>query len=163
MRPLVEFALMGAGATLGMDVWALLLRRTLGVRSLDLSLLGRWVLHVRHGTFLHPNIAAAVAKPHERPVGWVVHYSIGIALALAFALVAPAGWRQHPTLLPALAFGLATVVLPFASLQPAFGLGFASSRTQYPWRARARSVMTHAVFGVGLYVSASVLWCLRAR
>jgi hypothetical protein len=53
--------------------------------------------------------------------------------------------------------GLATVVAPFFVMQPAMGLGIAASKTPNPKVARLRSIVTHAAFGVGLYVSAMLL------
>ena len=150
---LLDAALIGAGATLCMDLWALFLRRAFGIRSLDYRLLGRWVLHMAEGRFRHESIAAAHTKRHECAVGWTAHYSIGVAFALAFALIAP-GWLERPTLLPALAFGVVTVVIPLFTLQPAFGLGVAASKTPRPSAARLKSLMTHTVFGLGLYLSA---------
>ncbi|MNC95445.1 hypothetical protein D3C83_125650 [compost metagenome] len=55
-----------------------------------------------------------------------------------------------------MAFGLATVLVPYLVMQPAFGLGIAASRTKNPGAARLKSLMTHAIFGLGLFVSASV-------
>ncbi|HEY0994398.1 MAG TPA: DUF2938 domain-containing protein [Gemmatimonadaceae bacterium] len=143
--------LIGAGATLGIDLWALLLRRALGVASLDYCMLGRWVLHMPRGRFVHAGIAKSPAMPFECAAGWSAHYGIGIAFALTFLLVAPSGWLARPTLLPALVFGVATVLVPFFTLQPAFGLGIAASRTPSPWKARLKSLGTHAVFGAGLW------------
>lgn len=42
-------------------------------------------------------------------------------------------------------------------MQPSFGLGLASSKAPNPTQARLRSLMSHAVFGAGLYVSALAL------
>jgi Protein of unknown function (DUF2938) len=39
----------GIGATLLMDLWNLLLKRALGIPSLDYCLLGRWVRHLPGG------------------------------------------------------------------------------------------------------------------
>ncbi|MGD2069946.1 MAG: DUF2938 family protein [Gemmatimonadota bacterium] len=39
-------------------------------------------------------------------------------------------------------------------LQPALGLGIASSKAARPLQARAKSVGTHIVFGLGLYFCA---------
>ncbi|MBZ0113218.1 MAG: DUF2938 domain-containing protein, partial [Thermoanaerobaculia bacterium] len=50
---------MGLGATLVMDLWNLFLKRAFGIASLDLCLLGRWVLHLPAGTFRHARIGAA--------------------------------------------------------------------------------------------------------
>jgi hypothetical protein len=63
-------------------------------------------------------------------------------------------WLARPTLLPALLYGLATVAFPFFVMQPALGLGMASSRAPHPTHARLKSLATHLVFGVGLYICA---------
>jgi hypothetical protein len=39
-------------------------------------------------------------------------------------------------------------------MQPSFGLGIAASRTPNPTQARLKSLVTHTVFGIGLYVCA---------
>ena len=149
--------LIGLGATLLIDLWAQFLKRAFGVRSLDYCMLGRWLLHMPTGKIVHKSIAAAAPKPRECTLGWLAHYSIGAGFAVAFALMAPSGWMERPTLLPALIFGIATVAVPFFTMQPAFGLGIAASRTPSPNSARLKSLTTHAVFGLGLYCCASLL------
>ena len=158
---IADAILIGVGATLLIDGWALFLRRAFSVRSLDYCLLGRWVLHIPRGVVMHDNIAAAARQPHECTVGWTTHYLIGTTFAVLFVLLASEGWLARPTLLPALAFGAATVVVPFFTMQPSFGLGIAASKTPHPNRARLKSLMTHTVFGVGLYISAALLSAVR--
>jgi Protein of unknown function (DUF2938) len=157
----VDAVFIGVGATLLIDLWALVLRRAFSVRSLDYCLLGRWVLHIPRGVVKHDNIAAAARQPHECKVGWTTHYLIGTGFALVFVLLVSEGWLSRPTLLPALAFGIATVVVPFFTMQPSFGLGIAASKTPHPNRARLKSLMTHTMFGLGLYVSAALLSAVR--
>ena len=149
--------LIGLGATLAIDVWGLVLKRGFGVVSLNYCLLGRWLLHMPEGTLVHPSIAAARPKSHECLVGWSAHYLIGTALALAFVLIASTAWLERPTLLPALAFGIVTVAMPWLVMQPSFGLGIAASKAPNPTQARLKSVMTHTVFGLGLYLWAVLL------
>lgn len=144
----------GIGATLLMDAWNLLLKRVFRLASLNYCMLGRWVRHMP-ATFRHPSIAAAAAKPNECALGWITHYSIGIMLAVLFVVIS-GDWVARPTLLPALVYGLVTVVFPFFVLQPALGLGIASSRAPRPIQARLKSLATHAVFGLGLYLTAAV-------
>jgi len=105
------------------------------------------------GTFRHASIGAAGQKPFECTVGWIAHYSIGVTLALVFVVLVSSEWLARPTLLPVLSYGLGTVVFPFFVLQPLLGLGVASSRAHNPTQARLKSLMTHSVFGVELYVS----------
>ncbi|HEX6408173.1 MAG TPA: DUF2938 domain-containing protein [Gemmatimonadales bacterium] len=157
IRDIPAAVAIGIGATLLMDLWNLFLKRAFGIPSLNYCLLGRWVGHMAGGTFRHASIAAAKPKRHECTIGWVSHYSIGMGLALTFVALLSADWLARPTLLPALLYGLATVVFPFFIMQPSLGLGVASSRTPRPAQARLKSLMTHSVFGVGLYVSALCL------
>ena len=154
MRVVIAAVLVGLGATLLIDLWALFLRRAFHIRSLDYCLLGRWVLHMPEGTVVHESIVSARQKPRECAVGWITHYAIGSAFALLFVLLASGSWLVRPTLLPALAFGIATTVVPFFVMQPALGLGVAASKTPRPHAARAKSLMTHTIFGLGLYVTA---------
>lgn len=71
-------------------------------------------------------------------------------------------WLRDPRLLPALAMGVATVAAPWLLMQPAMGAGIAAARTPAPARNRARSLVNHAVFGLGLYLTALLLaWLWR--
>ena len=153
-RLIVGAIAIGLGATLVMDLWNLFLKRTFSIPSLNYCLLGRWLRHMPGGTLRHANITAAHRKPFECAVGWIGHYTIGAAFALVFVLLASGGWLARPTLLPALLYGIGTVVFPFFLMQPALGLGIAASKTPEPARARMKSLATHTVFGVGLYVCA---------
>jgi hypothetical protein len=147
-------AAIGVGATLVMDTWNLFLRRAFGIPSLNYCLLGRWLRHMPAGTFRHMNINSAEPKSLECTVGWIGHYTIGLMLALGFLILVSGEWLVRPTLLPALLYGVGSVVFPFFVMQPSLGLGIASSRTARPARARMKSLATHTVFGVGLYLSA---------
>jgi hypothetical protein len=144
----------GIGATLLMDLWNLFLKRAFSIPSLNYCLLGRWLRHMPAGTLRHASITAAQQKPFECTVGWISHYTIGVAFALVFVVLTSGDWLARPTLLPALLYGIATVVFPFFIMQPSFGLGIAASRTPKPARARLKSLVTHTVFGIGLYVCA---------
>jgi hypothetical protein len=140
----------GAGATLVMDAWAALLRR-FGIPSLNFAFLGRWIGHLPQ--LVHTSIARTPPIRGERLLGWVAHYSIGITFAAL--LVATSG--ATPTFLACLGIGLVTVVAPLFILQPALGAGIASSKTPRPVFNTVKSVVTHIVFGVGLYLAARVI------
>ncbi|WP_193163466.1 DUF2938 domain-containing protein [Microbulbifer hainanensis] len=160
----IEFALrallIGAGATLLMDGWALLLRRCFAVPSLDWSLVGRWIGHLPQGRVAHGHIGMATPVRGEAALGWLFHYAVGIALAALLLVLSGPGWALQPTLVPALLFGVLTVAAPFLILQPGMGAGIAAAKTPQPSRARLRSVATHTVFGLGLYLSARILTLL---
>lgn len=154
---LVRFALVGAGATLVMDLWAAMLRAAFGLPSLDYALVGRWVGHMRRGAFRHRSIADAAPIGCEQGLGWGLHYATGVGFALIFAVWVGGDWLNRPDLPDALIFGGLTVLVPFLVMQPAFGVGLAASRTRAPWRARLRSLNAHLSFGLGLYLAAQML------
>src|SRR6478672_6301180 len=146
----------GAGATAVTDLWAILRKRVLTTPLPDFALVGRWIAHMGHGTFRHERIGKAPAVRGERAIGWTAHYMIGVAFASLLVAIQGFDWLAHPTLAPALAVGIATVAAPFFLMQPGMGAGIAASRTPRPWAARLQSVVTHAVFGFGLYLAARV-------
>ena len=149
--------MIGIGSTLCLDLWNLALKRIFGIPSLNFCLLGRWICHMPAGKFVHAQIATAEEKRAECAVGWIAHYSIGIALTGLFVSIVSTDWLARPTFLPALLYGIITVALPFLILQPALGLGIASSKTPRPTQARLKSLITHAVFGASLWICASGL------
>lgn len=148
---------LGVGATAVLDGWVWLLHR-MGVPNTGLALVGRWFGHLARGRMAHASISKASPVAGEAALGWVVHYAVGAAFSGALLGLVGVAWLREPTLLPALSFGLVTVLLPWLVMQPAMGAGLAASRAPNPWSQRARSLANHAVFGIGLYLSA---WCLR--
>jgi hypothetical protein len=151
----VSAIVIGLGATLLTDIWNLGLKIFFGIPSLNFCLLGRWMLHMPSGIFVHASIAAAPTKALECLVGRTAHYTIGIVLAWAFLVLVPGAWLTRPTLLPALVYGIGTVVFPYFIMQPSFGLGMAGANTPRPLQTRLKSLMTHTVFGIGLWVCAA--------
>ncbi len=147
----------GIGATVVMDGWAVFLRRAFNIPSFDFCLVGRWLLHMRSGVFTHASIAAAEKRPLECLTGWTVHYLIGIVYAYALVALTAGRWLQQPSLWQAVLFGVITVVMPFFVMQPGLGFGIAAAKTPKPAQARLKSLLTHTVFGVGLYLSALLL------
>lgn len=82
---------------------------------------------------------------------------IGVTFAYLLIAVAGVSWLFRPTIGPPLAVGLATIIAPWFVMQPAMGAGFAGSRTPDPRATRLRNLGTHAVYGVGLYLTALAL------
>lgn len=153
---------LGAGATALVDLWSLVRRRLFGVPPPDWGLVGRWFGHMARGRFRHDRIAAAAPVRGERAIGWIAHYLVGVAFAGVLLAAAGLGWAARPTPGPALAVGLGSVAAPFLLMQPGMGAGIAASRTPRPAAARLQSVLTHAVFGAGLYATAAIANLLRA-
>lgn len=146
--------IIGIGATATMDLWAIARKSLLGIAPPNYALVGRWLAHMTRGRFRHDAIAASSPMRSEGVVGWTAHYLIGIAFAALLIGIWGPAWAQHPTLGPALLVGIGTVAAPFLLMQPGMGAGIAAARTPHPAAARLQSLITHAVFGVGLYTTA---------
>jgi hypothetical protein len=151
MDYLVCALLIGTGATMVMDLWALVRKALLGIPALDYGLVGRWIGYLARGRFRHERIAASPEVRNERLIGWTAHYVIGIAFAATLLAIWGLQWARHPTIGPALIVGFGSVVAPFFLMQPGMGAGFAASRTPHPRAARFQSLVTHGIFGLGLY------------
>ncbi len=154
--------LLGVGATIVMDIWALILKLC-GQPTLNFSLVGRWAGYMINGQFIHrPSIAPKARIPAENALGWGVHYATGIVFAFIFIFLFGETWFTSPILWTALFFGVITVAAPYFIMQPAMGAGIAASRTPNPNKARLMSLLSHSVFGLGLYLTALVLQPLQA-
>lgn len=150
----------GVSATIFMDLYALVLRKAFQIPSLNYAFLGRWIGHFKHGVFRHSTIMQAAAIPGEKVIGWTAHYLIGITFAFVLLLIWGVEWVSQPNLVPALLVGILTTVAPFFMMQPAFGFGIAASKTPQPQTARIRSLMTHTIYGIGLYLGGVLLQLL---
>lgn len=147
----------GVGATFVMDLWGLLLYRCAGIPMLNFSLVGRWIAYMSKGVFHHTSIKHTRPVNKELLIGWVAHYLIGILFAIVFIAYEGGEWLTSPHAVPAVIFGLLTVVFPFLLMQPGMGLGYAASKAPKPYLARLRSIVTHLVFGMGLYITALIM------
>ena len=103
---------------------------------------------------MHQSIGKATPIRGELLLGWGAHYSIGVTFSVLLLWVFGLEWARSPSLLPALCIGVVTVVAPLFVLQPALGAGIASSKTPTPVFNAVKSVVTHTVYGLGLYLAA---------
>ena len=141
----------GVGATLLIDLWAQLLRRTAGIGSTDWALVGRWVSGLARGRL---QLRSADFERRERGDavrGWLTHYAVGIAYALFYLLLVSV-FASSVSLPSALLFGAITVLAPWLILQPALGKGLFASAAPNPAQTRLLNLATHLLFGAGLYL-----------
>ena len=153
MNDAMRIVLVGVGATAFVDLWSIVRARLFDVPAPNFAMVGRWFAYFPRGRFRHDSIAATPALPGERLIGWVAHYLIGIAFAALLVGLVDREWLEQPRLGPALLVGVATVVFPLLVMQPGMGAGIAASRTPNPGAARLHSIVTHAMFGLGLYLA----------
>ncbi len=156
-KQLISSVIIGVGATIFMDLYAIFIKRFFNIQSLDYAVVGRWVGHFKNGIFTHKNIIHSEKIKGERAIGWLSHYLIGISFAFLLLLICGVDWLKNPTFLPCILIGLATTIAPWFLMQPAFGFGFAASKTPNPNLSRLRSLQAHFIYGLGLYLAALLL------
>lgn len=159
MEFLVGTLVIGLGATAVLDAWAIARRHAFGTPPPDYGLVGRWIAHMPRGRFRHESIKTAAPVHGELAIGWVFHYLVGIVFAAALLGTWGVAWVRSPAIVPALIVGIGSVAAPFLVMQPGMGAGVAARRTPNPRAARLQSLVSHTVFGLGLYFAG---WVARA-
>ncbi|WP_421579404.1 DUF2938 domain-containing protein [Shinella sp. M31] len=157
MELLMKGAVIGFGATVLMDLWAVLLWMAFGQSRPNWAPVGRWVWHLKSGTVFHDNIAAAEPYGQEQALGWIFHYAVGILYGVILALFAGASWFAAPTFLPAWIVGIVTVGAGWFLLQPGLGIGVAASKLPNANAVRILNLVSHNVFALGLYGTALLI------
>ncbi|MFY0641229.1 MAG: DUF2938 domain-containing protein [Bermanella sp.] len=157
MDTIISTILIGIGATAVMDLWSLLRKHIFNMPPTNWGMVGRWIAHMRHGQFRHVAIAKSEPIHGEHIIGWTAHYLIGIGYAALLVIIYTTQWIDQPSIGPALLVGVATIVAPFLVLQPGMGAGIAARHTPKPNSVRMHSLINHAVFGLGLFLSALAL------
>ncbi|MBX4954152.1 DUF2938 domain-containing protein [Rhizobium lentis] len=147
----------GAGATILMDLWSIVLAKFFGQPPANWAPVGRWFWHLGRGKVFHDSIADAEPYAGELALGWIGHYAVGILYGIVFALIMGEAWFAAPTFLPAWIFGIVTVGAGWFLLQPGLGLGWAASRHPKPNKVRCFNLLAHTVFALGLYGTALIL------
>jgi len=144
----------GLGATVAMDLWAIVLNKVFGQPLPNWGMVGRWVGHLRHGTVFHDSIGRAEPVANEVAIGWAFHYFVGIVYGILLVVLVGSDWLRAPTLLPAFILGMVTVGAGWFLLAPGMGNGWAASRTPNPTKARAFNLVAHTVFALGMFGTA---------
>ncbi|MEZ2128875.1 MULTISPECIES: DUF2938 domain-containing protein [unclassified Sinorhizobium] len=144
----------GIGATILMDIWAIVLAKASVTGWPNWAPAGRWFWHLGKGQVFHEDINAAEPYSHELALGWIGHYAVGILYGILLVLLVGADWLAAPTFLPAWIFAIVTVAAGWFLLQPGLGLGWAASKTPNPTKVRMLNLLAHTVFGFGLYATA---------
>ncbi|QRI64904.1 DUF2938 domain-containing protein [Shinella sp. PSBB067] len=157
MELLVKGAVIGFGATVLMDAWAVLLWKMSVQPRPNWAPVGRWFWHLKDGTVFHDDIGRAEPYANEQALGWIGHYAVGIFYGVVLALVVGEGWFAAPTFLPAWIFGIVTVGAGWFLLQPGLGIGVAASRLPNANTVRMLNLVAHTVFALGLYGTALLL------
>jgi len=151
MELAIQGVLIGVIATIGMDIWAAIVKYGFRLPTANWAMVGRWFGHMPHGLFVHHPISASTPVPNELTIGWIGHYVTGMVYGLAYLFIIQALLSSSPSLTSAVLFGLVTLVAPWLIMQPAMGAGVFATRTPSPNVMRLVNLSMHTVFGASLY------------
>ncbi|MEM7469534.1 MAG: DUF2938 family protein, partial [Pseudomonadota bacterium] len=157
MELLLKGAMVGCIATIVLDLWAIVAKNLLKIPPPSWPMVGRWIGHMKNGTFIHRPISNSSAITGEAVIGWGFHYAIGIAYGVAYLAILNSYFGGQVSLIAALLLAWALLVAPWCVMQPGLGAGLFARKAPKPNLMRAGSFMGHSVFGLGLYLGTKLL------
>ena len=145
--------LMGIFATFFMDFLAgFLVKRNLIHSFLTPEEIGRWILYMFRGKFIHKDIHKTPALKNEKLWCFISHYLIGIVLAGIYLFLELKEPAIRDQMWMTLIFGIATVFLPWFWLLPSTGLGIMASKSSNRSLIIRSNLINHTNFGLGLFI-----------
>lgn len=149
--------LIGIVATITMDVLTAVSVKSRLTTPLSPRLIGRWFASVGRGQLLHSDIGQGSVINHEMAIAILMHYTIGVTLALIYLFACASLGLVSRNPITALGFGLCTNIFPWLLMFPAMGYGWFGSHGPTGTRLFLSSLNTHCFYGIGLWCGASIL------
>ena len=111
-----------------------------------------------HGRWAHPNIVESAHMKWETAAGASFHYFTGATVALTYPLFFLIVGAPMPVnnLVPGLVWGMATALLPWLVMFPAFGWGWFGLRAPHSVRSLLSPSVEHLLYGFGLAMTLNV-------
>jgi len=152
MQLVTQGVLIGVIATVGMDIWAAVVRYVFRFPTTDWAKVGRWLGHMPRRGFVNRPAFNSAAVPNELAIGYIAHYITGIVYGVAYLYVVRSLISSDPTLTSALVFGLVSLANHSFVMQPGMESGVLANQAVRPGMTRLIDLSTHIAFGVSLYV-----------
>ena len=156
MNLILTGVLVGVLGTLAMDLLNHLFASTGVLLRIDVGMIGRMSAGWARGRFCYSHPSEMKPVANEKLIGYITHYSIGVALAIPFVL----GWAYFfggpASPVWALVYGVATTVASVFFVYPSMGFGVFGMRSPESIRAPLSSLANHLFFGVGMAVAVAL-------
>jgi hypothetical protein len=146
-----EIIFMGIFSTLVMDLGEETIKALFPIKeSMAPQYLGRWILNMFNGVFIHDNIQTANHFRFEIPVAISFHYFTGFFLVGIFLWL-----RSNIKIFPSsmvmgLVYGWITIFLPWLIMFPVLGFGFFGLGAQNGINNIIASIIAHSFYGLGI-------------
>lgn len=153
MVSFTEIICMGIFSTFFMDTLGRTLVKLKIVRpALESYILGRWVLYILRGKFVHKDIHQTPALKNEKNAALISHYLIGIVLIGIYIFLETKIPVLRTQILMPIIFGVTTVLLPWLWLYPGIGFGLLASKAKNKLDFIIFSIINHLNFGIGMTI-----------
>ena len=148
---IIEIVLMGVFATLVMDIGEEIFKTLFPItKSMEPQYLGRWILNMFNGVFIHDNIQTANHFRFEIPVAISFHYFTGIVLVGIFLWLRNNIKTFPSSMYMGLVYGWSTIFLPGLIMFPALGFGFFGLGVHNGINNVISIVIAHSFYGLGI-------------
>ena len=155
--PHFELIIIGIGSCIIFDLWQRVFQIFTSIPPSNWTLVGRWFIGLIFNSRLIANqLLEQPHAKHETPVGWTVHYGVGIIYSYFFALLVHFGLLK-PTITDGFLFGVASVAVPWFFFMPALGNGILANKASNPRLSCVLALMMHSIFGLSLGFGFSIL------
>ena len=135
-----------------------------GIRSgVTGEYIGRWVVGLINGTFMHQNIANTAPAENELRIAKIFHYVVGggvVALFYPFFLMSIGNDGSSSHLILGTVFGLFTSVLPWFILMPSFGWGIFGVNAPGGSRTVISPILSHLPYGFGIGLTVVIYYAI---
>ena len=147
----------GVLGTLVMDLGNLLLARSGMIARIDMRILGRMAAGWMAGRFVygHPDEMKPVS--HERLLGLLTHYCIGIGLSMMFVLLWGLFIGGPLSAIWILVYGIGTTAASHFLVYPSMGCGVFGLKSPDGFRSTYSSLANHFFFGAGMALAVLLL------
>jgi uncharacterized membrane protein YeaQ/YmgE (transglycosylase-associated protein family) len=143
----------GVLGTLAMDLLNSLFARAGVITKIDVGMIGRMSAGWAHGHFRYRHPGEMEPVVHEKFLGYVTHYAIGVGLSFIYVF----GWALFvggpPSPAWALAYGIATTVASLFLVYPSMGMGLCGIHSPEGIKSPISSLANHLFFGVGMAIA----------
>jgi len=116
---------------------------------------GRWLVNLLNGKFVHDDIEKTQAVRYEVELGMAFHFIVGggVVALLYPAFIQLVGLEALSAhLIAGISYGLLTSVLPWFILLPSFGWGWFGMKTPFESEPVIAPLLSHTAYGLGIGV-----------
>lgn len=147
-----EVLIVGVVATLTLDIVQQLMKLICKWPITNWGIIGRWAAYLPEGRFVHKTIGKTPPVKNEMALGWLVHYSVGIAYGAIYLFLVYMIFGTGPGFWPAMIFGVVSVSVTWFMMEPILGAGAMGANAPDPTVTRLHDLGSHLGFGLGLYL-----------